>query len=616
VRLYSFTSLPLRLGAVCLSVFACGNEPAPALRKVNLHLPQSCTPDDAETAYAVFYGFGDFEPTVAAPSSEGTRLSERVTLFGLSRDAQAIVADVATLADRRTFRGLSYVAAPDGDVDILLWPDAAQGVSGCRLTGDLGSRINGSVGMVTDSRALYTGGQTSDGSPRTFVVTLTTGKVDQVPSGLVRRLSPTVSRFGENGLVAGGADPEFGLPIASAEVWSSSALDFSSARIELSAGRAEHAAVTLASGAVLLIGGKTGTGATRSLELIEPSTKRARAVGVAELELARKNPVVVSLRSGEIMVLGGQNSSGNPVPDIEWISADGSARARNRAPFLVARELHAIPLLGGGALIVVDGDEPGRFNVWRVSDGGSVAPVGRVPMRPGASFFLFPGVEDNALLFVDNTWYGFDPWATMDAFRALVDAPLEGPALGSLPVLTPDLGLVAWLDDRTAGQVRGGRALLAGLRFAPEPRGSSIARKPSVRTSFGTPGQRLLDEGTDGLVVDRVPSRGFVLGEGLHLAEGETATIAHYTYKTFTLALLGNPEIVLRRANSEEITARTAGCTFAASESLSVRRNGTELRVNETTCTLPFSEGERVQLGIRGRAGGSVVRSLTIKRAL
>jgi hypothetical protein len=622
VKLYSFTSRATWGALLCLSVFACESESAPPSRKLNLHLPQSCKPQDSETAYAVFYGFGDYEPTVAAPSSEGTRLSERIDLLGISRDARAIVADVATLADRRTFRGLSYVGTPQGDVDLLLWPDATQGVSACRLSGDFGSRTQGSLGMVTDSRALYTGGQTFDGSPRTFVVTLTTGKVEVVPSGLVRRLSPTVSRFGENGLVAGGSDPESGLPIASAEIWNASAQDFSTARVELSAGRAEHAAVTLQSGAVLLVGGKTETGATRSLELIEPSTQRSRAVGVAQLELARKSPVAIALRSGETIVLGGQDSRDNPVPDIEWISADGAQRSRNRAPFLVSRELHAVPLLGGGALIVVDGDDAERFNVWRVSEAGSLAPVGRLPMRPGASFFLFPGVDDNALLFVDNTWYGFDPWAAVDAFVRLADAPLEGPTLGSLPLGTPDLGLVAWLDDRTAGQVRGAPALLAGLRFAPEPRGSGVLRKPSVKTSFGTPGQRLLDDGTDGLVPDRPASRGFVRGEGLLLAEGETATVAHYTYQAFSMALLGNPDVVLRTSRGAEFVVGASSrdgnpaCAFRMGESLTVSRSGAQLRVNDTPCVLPFAASERVQIAVRGGAGGSVVRSLSLKRAL
>lgn len=565
----------------------------------------------------MLYGEGDFDPSEAAPSAQGVRLSTGAVLGEISRDSQALLADLSTLADRRTFRGSAPVGER-GDVSVLLWPEAAEGIASCRLSGDLASRQNGALGMVGPYHALYTGGQTSDGSPRTFAVDFTTGQTETVPSGLVRRLTPTVSRFGSNGLIAGGSDPESGLPIASAEIWNARAGDFAPSRIELSTGRAEHAAVTLVSGDVLLVGGRSDANATRTLEVVDAALGRARSQGVAQLELARRNPVALRLKNGDVMVLGGQDTRGNPVPDIEWISSDGSTRVRNRTPFLLAREVHALALEGGGALVVADGDDSARSNVWFVDAQGVATALASAPMPPAASFFLFAGIEDQALLYVQNAWFQFEPWRAREGFRALAEPPRSGPPSGALALATDDLGLVTWLEDRGTATTSGS-ARIAGLRFSPVRAIPGVVnpRGPSVRSAYGTTQRSMLTVDTDGFVPEKVPGEKLVFEEasGLRLAEGYGAVLAHYTYAGFSLTFEGDPEVIVRLESGAEFSATGSQCAALGGDSaLPLVRSGQTLKRGSRSCAIPFANTERVQVLFRGRAGGSRVRNVMVRR--
>jgi hypothetical protein len=614
-RIAYFATLPsvnLKRRLVLAFVFAlsaCSTVDPGLVRTVRLHIPASCAPKDIDSAYGVFYGGGDYEPTEAAPAKQGLRVSDRATLSAIPNNSRSLIVDLATLADRRSYRGLTLLTEKEGtNLDMLLWPEAIEGSSACALGQNLGSRARGTSAAVDDSHVLYTGGQDVNGAPFTTIANLSNGTVTTVRSGLTRRLEPSVSSFGKGALIAGGADFETNAPLTTAEVLNLATNDFEIARIELSAGRAEHGAVTLSSGDVLLIGGRTVAGATRSLELIDPVEKRVRALGLTQLEQARRRPSVLRLASGEIMVFGGTDDIGRPVPDIEWIAPDASKRSKATASFFATREVRAVALQGGGALLVSDGDLPERTNVWRVSADGAVEPAGKVPMTVGESFYLFPGHDDEALLVANKTWFRFNPWARTNAFSVLSESPGESPVKGARAVSAGTPGLVMWIDDRSAGAEQDGFASLRGFRF-----GSELG--PSTRSPYGRVGASLFTESHAGLVPDRLPSAQmrFDSEEGVALTEGETITLATYTYAQFSLQMQGTARVVVRNEDGTEFVLGET-CGAAVGEQLSIARSGASVLLNSVPCALPFKPEARLSLAFRGKPAGSRVKSVTVRR--
>jgi hypothetical protein len=594
---------------------ACSTADPGVVRTVRLHIPASCAPKDIDSAYGVFYGGGDYEPTEAAPAQQGLRVSNRIELSAIPQNSRSLIVDLATLADRRIYRGLTLLKAPTNknanrNIDVLLWPEAIEGSSACALGQNLGSRARGTSVAADDTHVLYTGGQDVNGAPFTTVANLSNGSVATVKSGLTRRLEPSVSSFGDDALIAGGADFESNAPLTTAEVLNLTTNDFEIARIELSTGRAEHGAVTLASGDVLLVGGRTVAGATRSLELIDPKEKRARALGLTQLEQARRKPSVVRLASGEIMVFGGTDDIGRPVPDIEWLAPDAAKRSKATASFFASREVRAVALQGGGALVVTDGDVPERTNVWRVSAEGAVEPAGKVPMTVGESFFLFPGHDDEALLVASKTWFRFDPWARANAFSTLPESPGESPVKGARAVSSGTPGLVMWIDDRAAGSEGGGGiASLRAFRF-----GSQFG--PSTRSPYGRAFATLFAGNHIGLVPDRLPSAQLrsETEEGVALSEGETITLATYTYANFSLQMQGNALVVVRSEEGSEFVLGDTCGEILDGAPVNIARRGTGVMLNGAQCELPFSADARIALSFRGKGAGSRVKSVTVKR--
>jgi hypothetical protein len=603
----------LKLRLVLTLVFAlnaCSTTDSGAVRTVHLHIPASCAPKDIDSAYGVFYGGGDYEPTEATPAKQGLRVSDRIELSAIPQNSRSLIVDLATLADRRSYRGLTLLSAPTQgkSIDILLWPEAIEGSSACALSKNLGSRARGTSVAVDNSHVLYTGGQDVNGAPFTTVVNLSTGDVTTVKVGLTRRLEPSVSSFGASALIAGGADFETNAPLTSAEVLNLETNDVETARIELSSGRAEHGAVTLSSGDVLLVGGRTVAGATRSLELIDPVEKRVRALGLTQLEQARRKPSVLRLTSGEIMVFGGTDDIGRPVPGIEWLAPDASKRSKATTSFFATRELRGVALQGGGALIVSDGDLPERTNIWRVSADGAVEPAGKVPMIQGESFYLFPGHDDEALLVASKIWYRFDPWARTNAFRALAESPGESPVKGARVVSSGTPGVAMWIDDPSEGSDANAVASLRGFRF-----GSQLG--PSARSPYGRVGARLFAGSHLGLVPDRLPSAQvlFDAEEGVALTEGETITLATYTYAQFSIQMQGNAFVVVKNEEGTEFVLGDT-CGIVVGNQLSVTRSGTSVTLNGAQCELPFRAEARVSLAFRGKRTGSRVQSVTVRR--
>jgi hypothetical protein len=604
---------------------ACNDDPAP--RTVFVHVPAACAPDTVE-AFGVFYAFGDFEATVEAPAEERTRLRDKGELERLPIGTRLLVADVSTLTDARTYRGIA-AADTGADAHILLWPELLEGRPACALSGDLGARVDGGLGRVGRQSLLFTGGRSADGSnvPRSYVADLARGRIRQLPIGLAsRRLNPTVTRFSPAagptflygfvepsegfGLVAGGADPESNLPQGTAEIYSEASGDFLAERIQLGVARADHAAVVLVNGETLLIGGRDANGALRSLEAVSPVTRRVRS-SVGTLERARRNPIAMRLLSGRVLVLGGVDDAGAPVPDLELFEPDGARSAGQRAiRFPPARHQAAVPLLGGGALVVQASEDPSRNNVWRISADGIPDAAGVIETAPDEAPFLFPANDDRNALYAKGAWYIHNPWAAAnaDVFLPLSGPPRGGPAAGSHTADLGDPGLVAWTDDQ---------AKLRALRFSTQ--------SPYHRTRG-----ELLTVDTRGFVPDRLPQvDGFRFDEakGLALREGETTALAGQTFASFTLQFSGAPLVVLRDEFGNEFSVGLAGgdtqgaasCLFAFGDRSRIARSGQALAVESgpgrAACTLPFAPSARLSIAFRGTGlPRSEVRAVTARR--
>src|SRR5262249_34916311 len=136
-------------------------------------------------------------------------------------------------------------------------------------------------------------------------------------------------------LVAGGHDPDSGdgtpyQPLATAEVYlpklgaPGDVGDFEQATIALSEPRTRHAGVVLSTGETLLVGGRGSAGPLRTMEIVDPTTRRAHTAGIALLQVARDKPTALRLSNGEILVAGGLDANGNPVTTLEWFAPDAS----------------------------------------------------------------------------------------------------------------------------------------------------------------------------------------------------------------------------------------------------------------------------------------------------
>jgi hypothetical protein len=603
--------------------FACSGR-EPVKRRVFAHVPAACAPDTS-SATGVYDAYGDFESSATRTTQERTQLRDKVELAQLPLETEVIALEIATLSDIRTYRGFSFVKARE-DVHVLAWPDLLEGRPACAMTGDLGVRVEGASGRIGRRTFLVSGGKSPDGSnvPRSYIADLAKGRVSQLPIGMnTQRLRASISELGTDdtnlGIVAGGTDPASGRPLDTAELFDANRGDFLATIVKLSAPRTDHAAVTLINGETLLIGGSDGASALRSIDAIDPTSFRARLLP-ATLAVPRKRPFALRLALGQVMVVGGTDAAGTPVGFLEWLSRDGAGDpARGVQPFPASGRHAALALAGGGALVAIDTQDPTEPNVWSVSALGIPTPVARVPMATGEQPFLFPGSEDRVLLYLQGVWYRFDPWAQKaeDAFVRLPSPPRGGPGQTATTLDMGDVGLVAWLDDQ--------------------------ARIRAFRTDLISPFHRLRGVSLQGSVRDFVPDRlvasgGFKRSDahGLELQAGETATLAHYTFRDIDLGFSGAPELILRSDEGDEFRIGISqndesngvirngksvvdACSFNWGSASRVERRGREVRVfsegRQARCALPFAADSRVSIGFRGTSlPASWVSNVTARR--
>ncbi len=128
-----------------------------------------------------------------------------------------------------------------------------------------------------------------------------------------------------------------------------------SAAGSLDTGRLYHTATLLASGKVLVTGGRNGNGAIATSELYDPATNTWSAAG--SLGTARFNQTATLLLSGKVYIAGG---SGNLAALASAELFDPATSTWSAAPNLnTARSDHTATLLPSGKVLIAAGDQSG-----------------------------------------------------------------------------------------------------------------------------------------------------------------------------------------------------------------------------------------------------------------
>lgn len=586
--------------SILLAASSCSEEPRPIERPMVLHSPRSCPA--SQDAYAVVYASGDFEPSSERPPSASLFLREiGRTMESLPAQTRSLLVDVSQ--GDASFFGVGDVPS-SGPTHILVWPRSKT----CSLTGDVERRTEMTLGAI-GHQVVVAGGRARDSSlvPHTLVGDLATGIVERLAFGLgARRIRPTVTPFplASNGpspaLVAGGADPDSGAALATAEIYlpkvgaPGDIGDFADQRITLSEARSEHGAVVLSTGETLLVGGRGANGPLRTMEIVDPTTRRARTGGIALLAVAREHPTVLRLANGEILVAGGTDAQGLEIATLEWFAPDASHPTKRTVDLVTGTRRAFVPLEAGGALAVVLPDDGSADfkTVWVISAAGTLEPAHSMAAPTLDIVRLFPGAEGAPILWTGKRWMRWQPW--VGEFAPIDPAPDRGPTLDA--IASGDSGLAVWLDESTEAMT------ISGFRFA-------------ARTRFDALPNPLLVSGTEQLAPDRLagspgsaihfePSRGLVLGPGA------SAFLTDVTFADFELEVdvtAAAPTIVLREEGGAELEVGGAACAFveAATQRIVVKRRARRVRVSidgntERECPLELTPNTRVALGIRG----------------
>lgn len=620
--------LVLATSSLVIATPSCTKEPILDERAIVVYSPRACPIDQAE-AFAVVYAGGDFEASADQAPVARFFLRDLGQGAALPETSRAFIVDVSQRD--AAWRGLANVGAR-GPVNVLVWPSEAS----CSLGGDIERRTGTTLGVV-GRQLLVAGGRAEGGSqvPHTFVGDLSTGLVVRLPFGLgTRRSNPSVTEFRSStdpdgpspALVAGGHDPDSDTPdvplraLATAEIYvpkigaPSDIGDFDRERIDLSEPRARHGAVVLASGETLLVGGRGPNGPLRTMEIIDPASRRTHTAGVALLSVARESPTVLRLASGEILVAGGLDAEKAEVPTLEWFSPDASRPTKRPSALVTGVERAFVPLEAGGALAVVKpaGNTPGFKSVWVISADGTLD-AGE-PIDPSVldTVRLFAGTEGAPMLWTGQRWMRWSPW--LGRFETVANGTAPGglPTGPRLDVANGDPGLALWLDDRENDGMS-----VVGYRFA-------------TRMPFAAVPAPLLIDGTTHLAPDRLATAAtsirFDAELGLVLGSGASAFLTDLTFANVTIDLditSNAPTIVLRPERGTELEVGGASCAFAqtAKTSLRVVRSGRTVTVivdgaAARACPVELEPNVRVSIGLRGSGSSptSAARNLRVAR--
>lgn len=432
LRSHGHRSTRVLLSALAVSLAAaCHEDSQVTTRTVTAWVPAACPVDGK--GLATYLALGDYDgnrqPSVHPLSAVGTNLPE------VDTRARELVLSASESAG--TWEGLAAMP-PSGDVNVLVLPH----LSPCGLSERVGSRTGSTLAPIGPGRAMIVGGDANP-LPPTYVADLTTGAVTRAqPDVQPARFGATVTPFGDGALVAGGVSAD-GIIQGNAQVYSPALGGFDTARtITLSGTRAHHAAVVLADGRTALIGGSGDAGGSKLLEtidVVDPATSTAQEEGFATLVTRRLDPLVVRLASGEILVAGGKDATGALVTTMEWISFEAGTNELQQplpwgtAPFTMTA------LEGGGALVV----ENTAQSTWVV--GAEHGDVRQAPAMLGmlSNPVLFGGAGGAPVLWTGDHFLRWQPWAATWGEFVTLDGATASVQGG---IVAPDPGLAIWFD--------------------------------------------------------------------------------------------------------------------------------------------------------------------------
>ena len=576
----------------CLLAAAACDKSETVTRVVNLHVLPSCPiPPNTFGAYTATGDFAAESQSTLLPTDE-----TGLTIDGIPQDVQSLSLDVETTPH---WLGVTLVP-PTGDLDVLLLPsDEACGLNTKVTYGD------GMIFGAVDAHTLLVSGaaQLNQGTlPKTYLVDLDTGKASAMTIGLhTPRLRAATAPFGDAGMavVAAGVGA-VGNPVLEpdAEVYDPATGDFSPHTIKV-ANREDFAAVTLASGDVLLVGGRDGNGLVPACQRIvwnpDPASWTASDAGMPIV--TRVSPYALRLADGTILVGGGFDDAGVPVPDVVYYSADATTQIGTTS--LVPRTKHAFVALDGGGALFVQApdptDDPNDFQrAWLVTPGVATKITPDITTQLD-DVKLFPRAEGGALLWTGTEWLQFDPWT---GFAQASPAPSSGPDTPALA--TPDPGLRAWVAQD----------------------GTISLWRDSVRNAFATEGPYLTASSTTNLLApDTFSTPTFDPVAGLALDAGQSVFVSDARYLDVTVdvdAPSGDLPLVVLRALGSEIEVGGSSCPYvAASTHVHVERRGANVSYSLGSAPVPcgtIAPDARVSVGVRGANAGSHALNFAVVR--
>ncbi len=566
-------------------VLVCGCQRTETVtRVVNLHLA-SCQISAGSSG--LYTATGDYSP--AAQSSALVTDQPGQGIDGIPNHVQSL--SLLAVANSATWQAVTLVPAT-GDLDMLLLPRA----SSCGLAVKIGLDATRVFGLVTPHALIATGTLVNQAAPDSFRIDLDTGKVTKMSVGLQKpRTHAPVAALGDGrAIVSGGVSSS--VPLRNAEVYDDALADYDPNVIPLSDPRTDHAAVTLASGDVLLVGGRNDTGLLLpQCERISAATLRASESGQVNLTTPRTNAYALRLADGRILIGGGFDAGGTPVGSVEFLTPDGApCGSQCTAGVTVpARHQHAfVPLDGGGALFVTIpelGDPPDFTRVWFVTpDGGATAIDNKIPLTDLA---LFAAAGGGAVLWNGSSWLAFDPWTGFSTVPVNASVDLLA------PIATPDPGMRAWV----------------------EADGTVSVWRDSVRNAFSTEGPYLVDD-VDFMTPDRFPAPAFDAQQGITLDAGEGVFVADARYLDFD-ADVDSPDgklpLLVVRQTSGDTAIGEGACSVATASHVHVERRGASVSFSTGGPLLPcatIAPDARVSVGVRGSSSGSHARNLVVSR--
>jgi hypothetical protein len=568
---------------------ACRKDTVVTSRTVTTYVPKACAVGGSGSA--TYTALGDYDETPADTvhllSAIGTNLPE------IDTNAKELVISV----NDDTWEGLGPVPS-SGDVNVLALPQ----LTPCPLTTGVGMRTGSTLAPIGSNRVMLVGGTAATETPATYVARLDTGEVTQVAPDLAPpRTAVSVTAFGDGALVAGGLPLDTPtMPTADAEVYSVTTNGFD-AHIALTEPRAHHGAVVLPNGNTLLVGGLGGSDGKTvlgSMELVEPGSTSGTQGNVARLVTPRSDPIVVRLASGQILVAGGKDATGAPVTTMEWLMLDQQtgeltnmlqkAQPWGPSPFAM------MALQGGGALVVETTDQ----STWIVGEAQDIQQTKAV-LPPLQQAVLFGGAGGAPVLWTGDHFVQWQPWGqAWGPFETLGSSTpnIQG------DIASPDPGLGMWFDQ--------GLQQLVALRFDKRNAYSELLVQGAAGGALGEV-DFATDTSPNELPTPAVVSYDMATGLSVTSFGNAFITDRTYEDVTVHVASqAGAPGacVVLRTTSGPQIVLPDPGITPGTT--LDVQRSGATVSFSIDGGPYQTSEnaigvGNRVAVGLRGSSATS-----------